>query len=109
MLKRKFRFSPRGQKAYPLSIPSNFLTVKIAKNNLEHNRFAFVVSKKVHVKAVHRNKVKRRLSRCLEKIFSDIQSGYDMIFIARPHIVSLSQDILCVNIKTLLFQKKLLQ
>jgi ribonuclease P protein component len=62
-----------------------FLVLKFIKNNLEINRFAFIVSKKVSLRAVVRNKIRRRLSESV-KAFKDGKNGLDIVFIALPKI-----------------------
>jgi len=60
-----------------------FLILKFIKNNLEINRFAFIVSKKVSPKAVVRNKIRRRLSETTKK-FKNGATGLDIIFLVLP-------------------------
>ena len=49
-------------------------------NELGHNRFGFMVSKRLG-NAVVRNKVKRRLREVVRQ--TDLKSGWDAVFIAR--------------------------
>lgn len=58
-----------------------FLILKIAQNNLNISRFAFIVSKKVSTKAVVRNKIRRRLSSVAENNFHRIKKGFDVMVI----------------------------
>lgn len=59
-----------------------FLALSYRPNSFGHNRYGFVVSKKVG-KAVVRNKVKRRLRAAIRARMSNYATGYDVILIAR--------------------------
>ena len=61
-----------------------FLYSKTAKNNLKENRFGFVVSKKISLKAVVRNKIKRQLREIVKKKLSEIKPGIDEVIIVKP-------------------------
>lgn len=56
------------------------------ENQQTHNRYGFVVSKKVGG-AVVRNRVKRRLREAIYQIHPLLNQGYDIVIIARPSIV----------------------
>jgi len=62
------------------------LVLNYAENNLLHNRYGIVVSKRVG-SAVVRNLIKRRLREALYQIHPRLKQGYDVIVIARPVIV----------------------
>lgn len=62
------------------------MLLSFVKNEREHNRYGFVVSKKVGG-AVIRNRVKRRLREAVYQIHPLLQQGYDIVIIARPAIV----------------------
>jgi len=68
------------------SFRSNLFVLKIAHNNLEVNRFGFVVSTKVSKKAIIRNKIKRRLAETVKLEMSRIKKGTDLVFVALPGI-----------------------
>jgi ribonuclease P protein component len=68
-------------------IAGNFVFLRFAKNNLNANRFAFVVSSKISKKAVLRNKIKRQLREIFKKIAFKQQPGLDFLVIAKPGIV----------------------
>lgn len=65
---------------------NNILILRLVKNNLDKNRFGFMVSLKVSKKAVLRNKVRRRLSEIIKRSAGKIKTGTDMVFIALPGI-----------------------
>ncbi len=64
------------------------LLVKTAKNNLGQSRFAFVVSKKVSLKAVVRNKVRRRLRAAVSALAGQVKTPTDVIVIALAPIAT---------------------
>ena len=64
----------------------DFLFLKLIKNNLEMNRFGFIVSQKISKKAVLRNKIKRRLRESVRKKLEKLKQGYDIVFLPSPDI-----------------------
>ena len=68
------------------SFRSNLFIFKIMKNNLGINRFGFVVSKKVSLRATIRNKVRRRLTETIKVKTTDMINGIDLLIIALPGI-----------------------
>lgn len=67
------------------------LTLLVAPNALPHNRYGFVVSKRVG-KAVTRNLVKRRLREILRQLdrAGRIPPGHDLALIVRPALAEAS-------------------
>jgi ribonuclease P protein component len=67
------------------------LTLLVAPNALSHNRYGFVVSKRVG-KAVTRNLVKRRLREILRQLdrARRVPPGHDLAFIVRPALAEAS-------------------
>jgi len=64
---------------------SSFMVLAFLRNELDYSRFGFVVSKRLG-KAVIRNKIKRRLREATRQRISQIQPGFDLVFIARQPI-----------------------
>lgn len=62
------------------SVANNLLVVRVLPNELDHNRFGFMVSKRLG-NAVTRNLVKRRLREVVR--LTDLKDGWDAVFIAR--------------------------
>ncbi len=67
-------------------VVSDEVVIKFIKNDLNNNRFGFIVSKKVSKKAVRRNRIKRVLREQVRSIIQDMSVGWDVIIIARPKI-----------------------
>jgi len=66
------------------SLKEGFLILKIAKNNFDESRFAFVISQKVSKKAVARNRIRRRLAQIIRSNFKNIKGGADIVLIVLP-------------------------
>ena len=64
---------------------SPWLTLSIAPNGLPHNRYGFVIGKRVGG-AVVRNRVRRQMRSVLSQINQQLRPGYDMVWIARNEI-----------------------
>ena len=62
------------------------LAMNIAENSLSHNRYGFVISKRVG-NAVVRNHTKRCLREAAYQLHPHLLQGYDIVVIARPSIV----------------------
>jgi ribonuclease P protein component len=61
----------------------------IQANELETSRFAFVASRRVG-KAVSRNRARRLLREAIRRHLPEIESGWDMLFVARENTVAAS-------------------
>lgn len=91
MLKKEFRL--RKQKEFKnvfskgFYFSGSFLSLKIAKSNLQICRFGFIVSKKVSKKAVERNRAKRLLRESIRLTQKNIKTGFDAVFISKAGIV----------------------
>jgi ribonuclease P protein component len=64
---------------------SPVMVLAFLRNELDHSRFGFVVSKRIG-KAVQRNKIKRRLREATRLRIPNIKPGFDLVFIARKPI-----------------------
>lgn len=61
---------------------NDLLVMYIVKNNEDFNKAGFSVSKKVG-KSVVRNKVRRRMKECYRLNSTNIEKGYNIVFISR--------------------------
>jgi len=59
-----------------------FVVLVFIPNNMEYSRAAFVASKAVG-NAVTRNLIKRRMKACVADSWSNVKSGWDLVFYAR--------------------------
>lgn len=53
----------------------------------QSSRFGFIISTKVHKKAVKRNRAKRLLSEVLSSLMAKIKPGFDVVFLAKKKLV----------------------
>jgi ribonuclease P protein component len=65
------------------------LNLKAAENEMDYSRWGLVVSKKVG-SSVARNRVKRMLREILRQ--TEIKPGWDIVIVARPHIINMDFD-----------------
>lgn len=87
MLKRNNRLQgkTRLEKSHIAANP--LFTLKFGKNDKEVSRFAVIVSKKIDLRAVTRNRVRRQIISCIEKMLEKIILGYDFLFIVKKEAV----------------------
>ncbi len=65
------------------------LMLSLAPNGLTHNRYGFIISKRVG-NAVMRNRVRRRTREVLRLAHPRLVGGYDLVWIARNEIANQS-------------------
>ncbi len=80
----------RVQLVNPRIITTPYFLLRVAKNNLSLTRYRFTVSKKVDKRAVVRNKLRRKMSSCIQAMQARIVTGFDMAF--SLHKQALLQD-----------------
>ena len=78
---------------YGKSWSSHQIVLGTLPNQLNHNRYGFVVSKRIG-KATTRNQVKRRLRAAVNLPTANHDSGHDIVIIARPPAASASYQTL---------------
>jgi len=88
------------------TIAGKLIFLKILKNNLDINRFGFVVSKKISKKAVIRNKTKRKLREIIKKEI--IKKGFNIIINTNPEILNKDYNEIRLEIRNLFKKAKLL-
>ncbi len=92
VLRRKKDFTAIYNKGK--SIGERYVVLFIKKNNLAYNRTAFLASKKVG-NSVLRNRARRLMKESYRELKTNLDSGYDLIWIARSTIV----DLKCADVK----------
>ena len=106
MLSKKYRVSSEKDILQTLkrgkAISSAYLTLRYLDNHLPVARFGFVVSKKIHNKSAKRNLPKRRLRSIVARHLSEISTGADYLFLAKPKILELDFQDLEIDVGTLL-------
>lgn len=75
-------------------------------NSLDHNRYGFIVSKRLG-NAVVRNRLRRRLRACVNSL--ELLPGFDILFITRRPILVLKYRELHAVVRDLLHQAGLLR
>jgi len=90
------------------STSNRLLVLIVLPNKLDHSRFGFAVSKRIG-KAVKRNKIKRQMREATRLRREQIQTGWDLVFIARVPIISATYQEIDQAIKSLLKQSDLLE
>ena len=109
MLKKKFRLSRVKKIEGAKTIATPLFVLKFSENGEKLSRFAFVISKKIDKRAVIRNRIKRSISRGLEKIVSDINKEYDFVFIVKKQILDKDQKEIPSFIEDFFKQNKFLK
>ena len=62
-----------------------FVTMAVAPNTLGHNRYGFIVSRRLGG-AVVRNRVRRQIREAVRLAMPNLRAGFDISFIARNEI-----------------------
>jgi ribonuclease P protein component len=82
------------------------MVLAFLRNELDYNRFGFVVSKRLG-KAVQRNRLKRRMREAASVRMNQIKPGYDLVVIARTRINQTSYQEISDSLDALLRTAKL--
>ena len=106
-LKRKNDFERVFKKGK--GFKEDFLTLRIAPNDLEVTRFGFVVSQKVSKKAFLRNKIKRRLRELVRLKLPQLKKGKDEIIIVSPGLETKDFQEVEKNLDKLFKKSKILE
>lgn len=88
-MKKRYRISKNARiqeiRRRGNSASNRELVICVLQNGLPYSRFAFSVSNRIG-NAVERNRIKRRLREAVRLRFDTIESGWDVVFIARRPI-----------------------
>ena len=94
---KEFRYTYRVGRSQSGSL----ITVVYARSRSETVRIGFSVSKRVG-NAVQRNRAKRRMRAALTPLLPRIPGGYNVIFVAKPDVLSAEFTALSAQMETLL-------
>mgnify|MGYP003964607333 CR=1 FL=1 len=72
------------------SYRSNLFIIRYAENSKDFNRYRVIISKKIHPKAVARNKLRRQVYEALRINSLEKTPGNDLILIPKKIIISKS-------------------
>jgi len=73
------------------SVGDKYVVLFYFANKLDHNRYAFLASKKVGGSVV-RNRARRLMRESIRLMEKEIETGFDLLFIARATIVETRQQ-----------------
>ncbi len=89
MLHKEWRISRGKEYKYIYNngrrILGQYIIVFTQANNLPHNRFGIVTSKKIG-NAVIRNRAKRQIREVIRKNLNNLRPGYDVVVVARFNV-----------------------
>jgi len=109
MLQKQFRLPATVRLTQAASYKTRSFLLKVAKNDLPYNRFGFVVRKSVDKRSTVRNKIKRLLRSCIEEMFAQIHTGYDMLFLLNGSILEMKREDLYNQVHEFLKTNKFLK
>lgn len=109
MLKKQYRLPAYTKLINNQAYTTPFFSLKIVRNNLNHNRFGFVIGKKIDKRATVRNRIRRIFRSCIEEMFGQISIGYDMLFFPKALILEMQREKLYNQIYNFLKEKNLLK
>lgn len=66
------------------SVHGVYTWIRFAPNRLAASRATVVAGLKVHKKAVHRNKLKRRLREVIRRHWEGLREGFDIVVMVKP-------------------------
>ncbi len=85
------------------------VNVIILKNNTQKTRFGFIVSKKVSLKSVSRNKIKRTIREQTRLILNEIKQGFDILIIAKKETMDYNFKEISNDLKNLFNKQGILK
>jgi len=68
------------------------LLVSRQSKKSQPSRFGFIISTKIHKKAVKRNRAKRLLSEAVTSLFPEMKNGFDTVFLAKKKIIEANPE-----------------
>ncbi|HZJ18344.1 MAG TPA: ribonuclease P protein component, partial [Patescibacteria group bacterium] len=67
MLKKNYRLQVKTKLENTHTVSNPYFTLKYGKNGKDTSRFAVIVSKKIDLRAVVRNRARRQIISCIEE------------------------------------------
>jgi len=109
MLKKIHRLPATQKSRKPLLFKAQNFTLRVSENNLLVSRFGFIVKKSVDRRAVVRNRLRRVFRSCIEDMFEEVKTGYDMLFFLEKGIIDKKREFVYGDIHKLLAERELLK
>ena len=97
------RVYTQGVKAY-----HSLLRLSATPTQLKHSRATVVVSKRVHLSAVVRNQIKRRVRAVLPPLLLQLKQPHDVVIVAQTKAVAAKQSELRAAVEQMLHKLRLL-
>ncbi len=79
------------------------LSVFYAKNETGNFRVGISVSKKL-ANAVKRNRLRRQIRDCIQRVLQDHAAGYDLVFVARQELSTAGYEQILRTVETVLWR-----
>ena len=108
MFKKVYRLPPSVDFKNSSVYQTPFFTLKLSNNGKQNNRYGFIISKKIDKRAVVRNRTKRKVRFCIEKINDGMKKGYDMLFLIKKNAVTTFADSICLEAESFFRKEGLL-
>ena len=86
----------------PVFLQTLFFSVRFGQNTLAHDRYAFVVSKKVDKSAVVRNRLRRVLREIVVKEMDQRKQGHDMVVVVKKNFLEVPREELTKTVEACL-------
>lgn len=104
MFARKFRLPSSVVFSAKPFLATSFCIVKKKENRLIHNRYGFIVSKKIDKRSTVRNRIKRVFRSCFEILNAQMSQGEDFLVIARKEAMGKTTEQMVSSLGKLLIK-----
>jgi len=106
MLSKKYRLPLRTElkrvKKEGTLVQGRLFSLLVSQSKKTHpSRFGFIISSKIHKKAVRRNQAKRLLSEAIFDLSPKIKPGFDVVFLAKKKIIEADLEEIKKEVKKL--------
>jgi ribonuclease P protein component len=86
----------------------SLLVSQQAVSGRQPSRFAFIISTKVHKRAIKRNRARRLLIEAIRPLLTKIKPGHDVVFLAKKGIIDEELDKIARELRKLFRKAKLI-